>query len=226
MSELNFKRKASASGEDSSVVLFLHGYGADGADLLGLAEPLAPHLPDTIFIAVDAPDRSMANPMGYQWFPIPWIDDASTSEEVAAGFTEAVSRFRSLGATVETVIDPLLSVSHQLVDLSGAEAAAVHRAWLDEGREYGEDVRERLEYGTGLGSDDYVAAHAWRVEIQRHFERLFASHDRTIWLAPAAPRLVRQMRYTLLAVVVRREGAGSPTDGCSSAVAGTDPTEC
>ncbi|RZW05684.1 MAG: phospholipase, partial [Rhodobacteraceae bacterium] len=61
--------------------LFLHGYGADGADLLGLADPLAPHLPDTVFIAVDAPERSMANPMGFQWFPIPWIDGSS---EVAA----------------------------------------------------------------------------------------------------------------------------------------------
>lgn len=81
MSELNFRRRASATGADSSVVLFLHGYGADGADLLGLAEPLAPHLPDTVFIACDAPERSMANPMGYQWFPIPWIDGSS---EVAA----------------------------------------------------------------------------------------------------------------------------------------------
>ena len=81
MSELNFKRRASTSGEDSSVVLFLHGYGADGADLLGLAEHLAPHLPDTVFIAVDAPTRSMANPQGFQWFPIPWIDGSS---EVAA----------------------------------------------------------------------------------------------------------------------------------------------
>lgn len=120
--------------------------------------------------------------------PIPWIDEGPTSEEVATGFTEAVSRIRSLGATVETVTDPLLSVSHQLVDLSGAEAAAVHRAWLDEGREYGEDVRERLEYGTGLGSDDYVAAHAWRVEIQRHFERLFASHDLVITPATGVTR--------------------------------------
>ena len=79
MSELNFKRRASASGADSSAVLFLHGYGADGADLLGLAEPLAPHLPDTVFIAVDAPERSMANPVGFQWFPIPWIDGSSES---------------------------------------------------------------------------------------------------------------------------------------------------
>ena len=56
MSELNYKRRASASGEDSSVVLFLHGYGADGSDLLGLADPLSDHLPDTLFLAPDAPE--------------------------------------------------------------------------------------------------------------------------------------------------------------------------
>ena len=82
MSELNFKRKESRSGADSSVVMFLHGYGADGGDLLGLADPLGPHLPDTVFIAPDAPEPSMANPMGFQWFPIPWID--GSSEAVAS----------------------------------------------------------------------------------------------------------------------------------------------
>lgn len=82
MTELNYKRRASRSGEDTSLVMFLHGYGADGADLLGLAEPLAPHMPDTVFVAADAPTRSMANPMGYQWFPIPWID--GSTEAVAA----------------------------------------------------------------------------------------------------------------------------------------------
>ena len=101
MSELNFKRRASASGEDSSVVVFLHGYGADGADLLGLAEPLAPHLPDTVFVAVDAPDRSMANPAGFQWFPIPWIDG---STEVAAA--EGMRRSAKL---VDDFIDKVLA---------------------------------------------------------------------------------------------------------------------
>ncbi len=81
MSELDFKRRGSASGDDSSVVIFLHGYGADGADLLGLSDPLVSHMPDTVFVAPNAPDRSMANPMGFQWFPIPWIDG---STEVAA----------------------------------------------------------------------------------------------------------------------------------------------
>lgn len=84
MSDLNSMRRESQSGEDSSVVLFLHGYGANGQDLFGLAEPLAPHLPDTVFLSVDAPEPSMANPMGFQWFPIPWLD-GSTEAAAAEG---------------------------------------------------------------------------------------------------------------------------------------------
>lgn len=75
-------RREPLSGTTRSVVVFLHGYGANGADLLGLADPLAEHLPDTLFIAPDAPERCAGAPMGYQWFPIPWID--GTSEDVAA----------------------------------------------------------------------------------------------------------------------------------------------
>ncbi len=62
------------------LVIFLHGYGADGADLLGLSDVLTPYLPDTCFVAPNAPERSVVNPTGYQWFPIPWIDGSSEEE--------------------------------------------------------------------------------------------------------------------------------------------------
>ncbi len=68
------------SGSLRSVVVFLHGYGANGADLLGLAEPLGAHLPDTLFLAPDAPERCAGAPFGFQWFPIPWIDGSSEEE--------------------------------------------------------------------------------------------------------------------------------------------------
>lgn len=89
MRALEGGRKASKSGENSSLVVFLHGYGADGADLLGLAEPLSEHLPDTVFVAPNAPERCIGNPMGYQWFPIPWID-GSSEEEAEAGMIRAL----------------------------------------------------------------------------------------------------------------------------------------
>ena len=72
------------------LVIFLHGYGANGADLIGLADPLAPHLPGTAFLAPDAPEASAANPAGFQWFPIPWID-GSTEEMATAGMERAVA---------------------------------------------------------------------------------------------------------------------------------------
>lgn len=72
--EMKFGRKAARSGQPGAMVIFLHGYGADGADLLGLADPLAPHLPNTVFLAPDAPEPCRNNPFGRQWFPIPWLD--------------------------------------------------------------------------------------------------------------------------------------------------------
>ncbi len=89
MRTLDYKTKGSHSGDTKSLVIFLHGYGADGGDLLGLADPLAEHLPDTVFVAPDAPERSTMNPMGFQWFPIPWID-GSSEEEAAEGMERAV----------------------------------------------------------------------------------------------------------------------------------------
>lgn len=90
MSDLEFKRRDAQSGTTQNVVMFLHGYGADGADLLGLADPLAPLMENTTFIAPDAPEKCVANPFGYQWFPIPWLD-GSSPEEAEAGIERATA---------------------------------------------------------------------------------------------------------------------------------------
>jgi len=76
------------SGDMRSAVVFLHGYGANGADLLSLAQPLGEHLPDTLFIAPDAPETCAGAPGGFQWFPIPWID-GSSEEEALDGLRRA-----------------------------------------------------------------------------------------------------------------------------------------
>ncbi|WP_114965198.1 alpha/beta hydrolase [Alkalilacustris brevis] len=94
-------RRAPASGTTRNIVIFLHGYGADGADLLGLADPLAQHLPDTLFLAPDAPERCTGNPFGYQWFPIPWIDGSSEAQ-AAEGLERAAA---DLDAYIDTVLE-------------------------------------------------------------------------------------------------------------------------
>jgi phospholipase/carboxylesterase len=98
---LNAKRKGPRSGKATSAVIFVHGYGADGGDLLGLADPLAPHLPGTAFHAPDAPDRCTGNPFGFQWFPIPWLDGSSEAE-AAEGLARAAE---DLNAYVDGVLE-------------------------------------------------------------------------------------------------------------------------
>jgi phospholipase/carboxylesterase len=80
--------------------VFLHGYGANGADLLGLADPLAEHLPDTLFLAPDAPEACAGAPFGFQWFPIPWID-GSSQEDSEAGM-------RAAAADLDAFLDSLM----------------------------------------------------------------------------------------------------------------------
>ena len=123
---LDFGKVEAASGRAESMVIFLHGYGADGNDLLGLAEPLKPHLPDTMFLAPNAPERSVMNPMGFQWFPIPWID-GSSEEEAAEGMARAA---RDLNAFLDRVMvdEDMLPEQVALVGFSQGTMMSLHVA--------------------------------------------------------------------------------------------------
>jgi phospholipase/carboxylesterase len=74
---LNFDRKGPAIGKAKALVIFVHGYGADGADLLGLADVLAQRMHATAFIAPDAPEPCAISGFGRQWFVIPWLDGSA-----------------------------------------------------------------------------------------------------------------------------------------------------
>ena len=78
-------------GKPGHLVVLLHGYGADGNDLIGLAPVLAPLMPDVIFHAPNAPYPCEGNPFGYQWFGISRMDQAIALAGVrsAAPFVDA-----------------------------------------------------------------------------------------------------------------------------------------
>ncbi len=59
-----------SGGPPSQLVILLHGLGADGNDLIGLAPYWAPLLPDAEFLAPDAPFPCDMAPMGRQWFSL------------------------------------------------------------------------------------------------------------------------------------------------------------
>lgn len=89
MTILDGPRAEARSGNAKNLVILLHGYGADGNDLIGLAGPLGGALSDTGFVSPNAPEPCRMAPMGRQWFPISYLD-GSTEQEMRSGMERAV----------------------------------------------------------------------------------------------------------------------------------------
>lgn len=62
--------KPISGGAPKQLIMFLHGVGADGNDLISLAHELAPHFPDAQFVSPNAPFPCDMAPYGHQWFSL------------------------------------------------------------------------------------------------------------------------------------------------------------
>jgi len=56
------------------LVVFLHGYGADGNDLIALGQQWQSILPEAAFVSPHAPEPCAQAPVGRQWFPLTFRD--------------------------------------------------------------------------------------------------------------------------------------------------------
>jgi phospholipase/carboxylesterase len=72
-----------AGGTPRQLVVFLHGYGADGNDLIGLGREWARALPHAAFVSPNAPEPCGMAPMGRQWFDLSLGDMSIIAEGVA-----------------------------------------------------------------------------------------------------------------------------------------------
>ncbi len=66
--ELDGPRLAPRSGTARQLVVFLHGYGANGNDLIELGRAWQQYLPQTAFASPHAPEPCPGAPGGRQWF--------------------------------------------------------------------------------------------------------------------------------------------------------------
>jgi phospholipase/carboxylesterase len=74
-----------AGGDPKRIIVLLHGYGSNGADLLSLAPYWRSALPDTLFVAPNAPERVPGYPGGFQW----WGLESFARASLAAGARRA-----------------------------------------------------------------------------------------------------------------------------------------
>jgi phospholipase/carboxylesterase len=71
---LDGPRLAPPSGEARQLVVFLHGYGADGNDLIEIGRAWQRYLPRAAFASPHAPEPCGQAPVGRQWFPLTFRD--------------------------------------------------------------------------------------------------------------------------------------------------------
>jgi phospholipase/carboxylesterase len=209
--DLTTGRRAPASGIVKNAVVFLHGYGADGNDLLGLAEPLAPHLPDTLFLAPDAPERCAGNPFGYQWFPIPWIDGSSEAAS-AEGMAQSVA---DLNAWLDGIMasEGLGAGQVALVGFSQGTMMALHVA-----PRRAEPVAGIVGFSGRLLAPERLAAEA----VSRPPVLLVhgdADDLVPVQALPEAADALQGAGFTVYAHVMRGTGHGIAPDGLSVALA-------
>ena len=72
--QLDGPRLEPKSGPARQLVVFLHGYGADGNDLIEIGRAWQALLPQTAFVSPHAPEPCGQAPVGRQWFALTFRD--------------------------------------------------------------------------------------------------------------------------------------------------------
>lgn len=108
---LSGPRVAPKSGQSpKQLIILLHGLGADGNDLISLADDWKDMLPDAEFISPNAPFPCDMGPWGYQWFSLQNFSHASIYD----GATKAA-----------TILNPYIDTELSKRNLTNADLALV-----------------------------------------------------------------------------------------------------
>ena len=97
---LSYHTFPARNGKAQSLVVLLHGFASHGEAMLPLAKDLSGALPDTAFVAPDAPGPVPGRPEGRMWFPIPELDGSSAEAADAQLLVAAKA--------LDTLLDQLL----------------------------------------------------------------------------------------------------------------------
>jgi phospholipase/carboxylesterase len=110
------------AGAPTSLVVLLHGFGADAAGFHDIAKALAPSFPHAEFLTPDGFEPSELGGSGRQWFGIAGVTDANR-----------LARVQAAGIAVSRWIDAQLDarhLPHDRVAILGFSQGAILGAWL------------------------------------------------------------------------------------------------
>jgi len=102
MADLDGPRIEPRSGLAKQLVVFLHGYGADGNDLIDIGRAWQGLLPKAAFVSPHAPRPCGQAPVGREWFPLTFRDPnerwvgVQTAAPVLNAFLDAELQRRQL----------------------------------------------------------------------------------------------------------------------------------
>jgi phospholipase/carboxylesterase len=105
MADLDGPRLEPRSGVAKQLVVFLHGYGADGNDLIDIGRAWQGLLPDAAFVSPHAPRPCGQAPVGREWFPLTFRDPnerwtgVNAAAPVLNAFLDAELKRRNLPAS-------------------------------------------------------------------------------------------------------------------------------
>jgi phospholipase/carboxylesterase len=110
MPELDGPRLEPRSGPARQLVVFLHGYGADGNDLIDIGRAWQGLIPNAAFVSPHAPEPCGQAPVGRQWFPLTFRDPSerwlgvNKAAPVLAQFLDAELKRRNLPASALALV--------------------------------------------------------------------------------------------------------------------------
>lgn len=150
MAKLSGPMLAPASGGvPKSIIVLLHGYGADGRDLIDLGRHWGATFPDALFVAPNAPRPCGQNPYGFEWFPLsvdriagriegartaaPVIKDfladlwaqtgLSAADTFLVGFSQGAMMALHVGTSMDKALAGIVSFSGAFVPADGFDTA-------------------------------------------------------------------------------------------------------
>ena len=164
-----------------NAIILLHGYGGDGKDISVLSLNWKRHLPNTIFICPNGPEKCPINPSGFQWFDL-------TKDDPKYILQESIEAEKKLNQFINEVRDKF-SLEKNKICLSGFSQGCMMsiNVGLTSNQEYNcivgfsgkiidqEDLRLRKKVSTNTllihGDSDQVVSPNFLLEAKDFFIR-------------------------------------------------------